>query len=72
MLFMGSEKYSDENEYDSFLAKHGGSSNAYTEMVRPLPCMFLMLHLQVGVAETTGAYPFSDLCSEQAIDGLSK
>lgn len=35
MLFMGSEKYPDENEYDSFLAKHGGSSNAFTEMVRP-------------------------------------
>ena len=33
MLFMGSEKYPDENEYDSFLAKNGGSSNAYTEMV---------------------------------------
>jgi len=35
---MGSEKYPDENEYDSFLAKHGGSSNAFTEMVTlPLP-----------------------------------
>ena len=33
MLFMGSKKYADENEYDSFLAKNGGSSNAYTEMV---------------------------------------
>ena len=36
MLFMGSEKYPDENEYDSFLAKYGGSSNAYTEMVIPI------------------------------------
>ncbi|OWM66636.1 hypothetical protein CDL15_Pgr010287 [Punica granatum] len=31
MLFMGSSKYPDENEYDSYLSKHGGSSNAYTE-----------------------------------------
>ncbi|KAH8490560.1 hypothetical protein H0E87_022920 [Populus deltoides] len=31
MLFMGSEEFPDENEYDSFLSKHGGSSNAYTE-----------------------------------------
>ncbi|KAL6559607.1 hypothetical protein OROGR_004724 [Orobanche gracilis] len=31
MLFMGSTKFPDENEYDSFLSKHGGSSNAYTE-----------------------------------------
>ena len=33
MLFMGSEKFPDENEYDSYLASHGGGSNAYTEMV---------------------------------------
>jgi Zn-dependent M16 (insulinase) family peptidase len=33
MLFMGSDKYPDENEYDSFLSKHGGSSNAFTELV---------------------------------------
>ncbi|MQL76025.1 hypothetical protein Taro_008407 [Colocasia esculenta] len=31
MLFMGSSEYPDENEYDSYLSKHGGSSNAYTE-----------------------------------------
>ncbi|KAK4779447.1 hypothetical protein SAY87_015553 [Trapa incisa] len=31
MLFMGSTEYPDENEYDSYLSKHGGSSNAYTE-----------------------------------------
>lgn len=31
MLFMGSEKYPDENEYDAFLSAHSGSSNAYTE-----------------------------------------
>ncbi|GER35472.1 insulinase (Peptidase family M16) family protein [Striga asiatica] len=31
MLFMGSTEFPDENEYDSYLAKHGGSSNAYTE-----------------------------------------
>lgn len=34
MLFMGSKKYPDENEYDSFLTKHGGASNAFTELVR--------------------------------------
>eukprot|EP01018_Ginkgo_biloba_P000447 Gb_03820 [translate_table: standard] len=31
MLFMGSTEYPDENEYDSYLSRHGGSSNAYTE-----------------------------------------
>ncbi|XP_024542665.1 nardilysin-like isoform X1 [Selaginella moellendorffii] len=32
MLFMGSSKFPDENEYAGFLAEHGGSSNAFTEM----------------------------------------
>ncbi|KAK3874449.1 hypothetical protein Pcinc_020613 [Petrolisthes cinctipes] len=30
MLFMGTEKYPSENEYNKYLAEHGGSSNAYT------------------------------------------
>ncbi|EQC24990.1 hypothetical protein SDRG_17125 [Saprolegnia diclina VS20] len=30
MLFMGTEKYPDENSYSQFLSSHGGSSNAYT------------------------------------------
>ncbi|OQR96462.1 insulin-degrading-like enzyme, metalloprotease family M16A [Achlya hypogyna] len=30
MLFMGTEKYPDENSYSQFLSAHGGSSNAYT------------------------------------------
>ncbi|MEW5302568.1 MAG: hypothetical protein WDW38_002287 [Sanguina aurantia] len=32
MLFMGSTKYPSENDYDDFLTKHGGSSNAFTEL----------------------------------------
>eukprot|EP00930_Biecheleria_cincta_P037773 TRINITY_DN25951_c0_g1_i2.p1 TRINITY_DN25951_c0_g1~~TRINITY_DN25951_c0_g1_i2.p1 ORF type:complete len:1026 (+),score=169.95 TRINITY_DN25951_c0_g1_i2:39-3080(+) len=30
MLFLGTEKFPREDEYNEFLAKHGGSSNAYT------------------------------------------
>nr|XP_045607622.1 insulin-degrading enzyme-like [Procambarus clarkii] len=30
MLFMGTEKYPCENEYNKYLSEHGGSSNAYT------------------------------------------
>ncbi|CAK4076904.1 unnamed protein product [Aphanomyces euteiches] len=30
MLFMGTEKYPDENSYSQYLSAHGGSSNAYT------------------------------------------
>ncbi|KAH8045405.1 M16 peptidase-like protein [Aureococcus anophagefferens] len=32
LLFLGSEKYPDENAYDAFLSKHGGSSNAATDV----------------------------------------
>lgn len=32
LLFMGSKKYPEENAYDSFMSKHGGSDNAYTEL----------------------------------------
>lgn len=31
MLFMGTEKYPNENEYSEYLASHSGSSNAYTD-----------------------------------------
>jgi len=31
MLFMGTEKYPDENEYSVYLSSHGGHSNAYTD-----------------------------------------
>ena len=32
LLFMGSSKFPKENAYDSYLSKHGGSDNAYTEL----------------------------------------
>lgn len=30
LLFMGTEKFPNENEYSQYLSKHGGHSNAYT------------------------------------------
>lgn len=41
MLFMGSTKYPDENEYDSFISKSGGGSNAFTE------CEYTLYHFDV-------------------------
>ena len=32
MLFLGTERYPGEDEYEAYLAKNGGSSNAYTDM----------------------------------------
>lgn len=34
MVFMGSQKYPDENGFDTFLKKHGGSDNASTDTER--------------------------------------
>uniref|UniRef100_A0A0K8RBN3 Peptidase M16 N-terminal domain-containing protein n=1 Tax=Ixodes ricinus TaxID=34613 RepID=A0A0K8RBN3_IXORI len=34
MVFMGSLKYPDENGFDAFLKKHGGSDNASTDCER--------------------------------------
>ncbi|KAK2169696.1 hypothetical protein NP493_1179g00008 [Ridgeia piscesae] len=31
MVFMGSEKYPDENDFDAYVKQFGGNSNAYTE-----------------------------------------
>jgi hypothetical protein len=32
MLFLGTAKYPKEEEYEEYLGKHGGMSNAYTDM----------------------------------------
>lgn len=32
MLFLGTEKYPDEDDYETFLSQFGGFSNAYTDM----------------------------------------
>ena len=32
MLFMGTTKYPDENDYNKYLNSHGGNSNAYTDL----------------------------------------
>lgn len=36
MLFLGTETFPIENEYDSFLSQHGGEDNAYTDMEHTL------------------------------------
>lgn len=36
MLFLGTEDFSIENEYDKFLSQHGGDDNAYTDMEHTL------------------------------------
>ena len=51
---MGSEPFPDENEYDAFLSAHGGSANAYTEMVSMLHHRF-WLHCCTGPLHLGGS-----------------
>ena len=35
MLFIGTEKYPEVDEYQQFISAHGGSTNAYTAALTP-------------------------------------
>ena len=43
VVFMGSEKYPDENEFDVFVKKHGGSDNACTDCERVNNCVVIII-----------------------------
>lgn len=49
MLFMGSEKYPSENEYDAFISTAGGASNAMTELE------YTVYHFEVPQEHFVGA-----------------
>ena len=42
VVFMGSKKYPDENEFDVFIKKHGGSDNACTDCERVNNCVVII------------------------------
>jgi hypothetical protein len=48
MLFMGSEKFPDENDYDAYLTAQGGMSNACTEEASGTGLPALYLHARVA------------------------
>lgn len=49
MIFMGSEKYPKENEFDQFESLHGGFDNAYTE------CEHTLFHFDIIEKHLAGA-----------------
>lgn len=49
MIFMGSEKYPKENEFDQFVTAHGGFDNAYTE------CEHTLFHFDIIEKHLAGA-----------------
>jgi nardilysin len=64
----GSKDFPSENEYDSFLSKNGGSSNAYTD----LECTNYYFDVQPkglhGALQRFAAFFVSPLCSRDAVD----
>ena len=68
MLFMGSRDFPNENEYDAFLSKNGGSSNAYTDT----ECTNYYFDVQPkglrGALERFAGFFVSPLCREDAIE----
>lgn len=49
MIFMGSEKYPKENEFDQYVSAHGGFDNAYTE------CEHTLFHFDIIEKNLAGA-----------------
>jgi insulysin len=68
MLFLGTSKYPAEDEYQSFLAKHGGMSNAFTADNHT--CYFFSVapeHLK-GALDRFGQFFISPLFTQSATD----
>ena len=68
MLFLGTSKYPAEDEYQSFLAKHGGMSNAFTADNHT--CYFFSVapeHLE-GALDRFGQFFISPLLTQGATD----
>jgi len=43
VVFMGSKKYQNDNDFDAYVTDHGGSSNAFTDCEQ-VKYMFCELH----------------------------
>ena len=64
MVFMGSQAFPDENEYDAYLQQHGGSSNAYTDAEQTVfSCDVHPASLR-GALERFAAQFVAPLCAE--------
>jgi nardilysin len=68
LVFMGSERFPDENAYDAYLQQHGGGSNAYTEAEQTVfhfDCAPSAFH---GALQRFAAQFEAPLCAESATE----
>mmetsp|Transcript_29851 Transcript_29851/g.97207 ORF Transcript_29851/g.97207 Transcript_29851/m.97207 type:complete len:1027 (-) Transcript_29851:78-3158(-) len=68
MVFMGSEAFPTENEYDKYLTQNGGSCNAYTEMEFTLYHFDVMPSAFRGALERFASQFVAPLCLASTID----
>ena len=54
---MGSEKYPTENEYDDYIQKNAGSSNAYTELVGERATVLSGKRVSIGASHHASPHP---------------
>jgi nardilysin len=66
MVFMGSERFPDENSYDAYLQQHGGGSNAYTEAEQTVFHFDVTPAALRGALERFAAQFEAPLCAEGA------
>eukprot|EP00977_Amphora_coffeiformis_P009566 scaffold2204_cov166-Amphora_coffeaeformis.AAC.26 len=67
-LHMGSEKYPGENEYESYIAKHGGSDNAYTEWEYTVYTLSVQQDYLFGALDRLAQHFVAPLLSESSTE----
>lgn len=68
LLFMGSSKYPVENEYESYVSKHGGSDNAYTDWEYTVFQLEIPLPFLSGALDRLAQFFLHPLLSESAVE----
>ena len=68
MLFLGTEKYPDENEYSKYLANHNGTYNAYTADNNTNYYFDVAPEHLKGALDRFGQFFISPLLTEDATD----
>ncbi|KAL1510015.1 hypothetical protein ABEB36_004673 [Hypothenemus hampei] len=68
MLFLGTEKYPNENDYNKFLQEHGGTSNATTYMDHTMYYFDIVPEHLKGALDRFAQFFISPLFTESATD----
>lgn len=68
LLFMGSEKYPEENSYDAYMSKHGGHDNAYTENENTVYHFEIPQEQLAGALDLFAQFFVAPLLKESSVD----